>query len=55
MRKKVTLIDESNDQQVSVIITTRAMQTSILRIASISELKAIVEPDEEEEALYNQE
>ena len=55
MRKKITIIDEENSQQVTVTVTTRAIQTTMLRIASISELKAIVEPDEEEEVLYNQE
>ena len=45
MQKAITIIDETNNKEVTLTVTTKAQQTTLLRIASISHLKAVVEPD----------
>lgn len=45
MRKQITLKDEDNNKEITVTVTTKQQQTTLLRIASISGIKAVVEPD----------
>ena len=45
MNKQIVIIDEEHSQEVEMTVTTKAMQSTLLRIASISGLKAMVKPD----------
>lgn len=45
MNKVITIVNEETNNEVAMTVTTKTMQSTLLRIASISGLKAIVQPD----------
>ena len=45
MNKKITIIDSETNERVTLTVTTKSLQSNLLRIASISGCDAVVEPD----------